>query len=141
CSSPRRDGRCSSTPARRRRWPTSAIECSSCARAGSWPNSRGRSQTPRRSSRLPSESMSTTELPFRRRSAWQHFSIQSAPLLLALLILAGTLVAYIALFQAKLGRTPGSFEWTTVTNSALPLVFAAVGQTIVVVTRGLDLSV
>jgi ribose transport system permease protein len=85
--------------------------------------------------------MSTTELPFRRRSAWQHFSIQSAPLLLALLILAGTVVAYIALFQAKLGRTPGSFEWTTVTNSALPLVFAAVGQTIVVVTRGLDLSV
>jgi ribose transport system permease protein len=85
--------------------------------------------------------MSTSELAYRRRSRWQHFSIQSAPLLLALLILAGTAVTYIVLFQAKLGRTPGSFEWTTVTNSALPLVFAAVGQTIVVVTRGLDLSV
>jgi ribose transport system permease protein len=78
---------------------------------------------------------------YRSRSRWQHFSIQSAPLLLALLILAGTTVAYIALFQVKLGRIPGSFEWTTVTNSALPLAFAAVGQTIVVLTRGLDLSV
>ena len=78
---------------------------------------------------------------FRRRSRWQHFTIQSAPLLLAFVILGGTLVAYIVLFQVKLGRTPGSFEWTTVTNTALPLVFAAVGQTIVVLTRGLDLSV
>jgi ribose transport system permease protein len=85
--------------------------------------------------------VSTSELQFRRRSAWQHFSIQSAPLLLAFVIFVGTTVAYIALFQAKLGRTPGSFEWTSVTNSALPLVFAAVGQTVVVVTRGLDLSV
>ena len=34
--------------------------------------------------------------PYRSRSRWQHRLVQSAPLLLSLLILAGTLVVYIA---------------------------------------------
>src|SRR5581483_5763380 len=77
---------------------------------------------------------------YRSRSRWQHSLIQSAPLLLALLILAGTLIVYIALFESDLHRLPGNFEWTSLINNSLPLVFVAVGQTVVVLTRGLDLS-
>jgi ribose transport system permease protein len=78
---------------------------------------------------------------YRSRSRLQHFTIQSAPLLLALIILAGMAALYIALFYRQLSRFPGNFEWTSVVNTSMPLVFAAVGQSIVVLTRGLDLSV
>jgi ribose transport system permease protein len=85
---------------------------------------------------------SPTEIPsFRSRSRFQHFTIQSAPLLLALIILAGMAGLYIGLFVRQLSRFPGTFEWTSVVNTSMPLVFAAVGQSIVVLTRGLDLSV
>src|SRR4051812_11464332 len=84
---------------------------------------------------------SITVPAFRSRSRWQHAVIQSAPLLLSLLILAGTLAVYIGLFESDLHRLPGNFEWTSLINNSLPLVFAAVGQTVVVLTRGLDLSV
>ena len=80
-------------------------------------------------------------LRYRTRSRWAHFTIQSAPLLLSLVILLGTLGVYVGLFHAELGRFPGNFEWTSLVNNSLPLVFAAVGQTVVVLTRGLDLSV
>ncbi len=79
--------------------------------------------------------------PYRSRSRFQHFTIQSAPLLLALIILAGMAGLYIGLFFRQLSRFPGSFEWTSVVNTSMPLVFAAVGQSVVVLTRGLDLSV
>ena len=78
---------------------------------------------------------------YRSRSRFQHFTIQSAPLLLALIMLAGMAALYIGLFYRQLSRLPGNFEWTSVVNTSMPLVFAAVGQSIVVVTRGLDLSV
>ena len=78
---------------------------------------------------------------YHSRSRWQHSLIQSAPLLLSLLILAGTLIVYIILFDSDLHRLPGNFEWTSLINNSLPLVFVAVGQTVVVLTRGLDLSV
>ena len=79
--------------------------------------------------------------PYRSRSRLQHFMIQSAPLLLALIILAGMGVLYVVLFYRQLSRFPGNFEWTSVVNTSMPLVFAGVGQSIVVLTRGLDLSV
>jgi ribose transport system permease protein len=79
--------------------------------------------------------------PYRRRSRFAHFTFQSAPLLLALIILAGMTALYIALFYRQLARIPGSFEWTTVVNTSMPLACAAVGQSIVVLTRGIDLSV
>jgi ribose transport system permease protein len=79
--------------------------------------------------------------PYRSRSRFKHFTIQSAPLLVALIILAGMTVLYIGLFFRQLSRFPGSFEWTSVVNTSMPLVFAAVGQSIVVLTRGIDLSV
>jgi ribose transport system permease protein len=79
--------------------------------------------------------------PYRSRSRFQHFTIQSAPLLLSLIILAGMAALYIGLFFRQLSRLPGNFEWTSVVNTSMPLVFAGVGQSIVVLTRGLDLSV
>ncbi len=79
--------------------------------------------------------------PYRSRSRFQHFTIQSAPLLLALIILAGMAALYVGLFFRQLSRFPGTFEWTSVVNTSMPLVFAAVGQSVVVLTRGLDLSV
>ncbi len=77
----------------------------------------------------------------RRRDAWRHVSLQNAPLILALLILLGTTALYIIFFSAKIGGLPGSFELTSLVNTALPLVFAGVGQATVVLTRGIDLSV
>jgi ribose transport system permease protein len=76
-----------------------------------------------------------------RARPWQHFLAQNAPLILAQLILLATLVAYTALYQRELHKLPGNFDWTSLTNTALPLVFVAVGQGIVVLTRGIDLSV
>jgi ribose transport system permease protein len=78
---------------------------------------------------------------YRSRSRFQHFTIQSAPLLLALIILAGMAALYVGLFYRELARFPGNFELTSVVNTSMPLVFAAVGQSVVVLTRGLDLSV
>jgi len=85
--------------------------------------------------------MVTHAPPYRSRSRFQHFTIQSAPLLLALIILAGMAILYVGLFYRQLSRFPGNFELTSVVNTSMPLVFAAVGQSIVVLTRGLDLSV
>lgn len=79
--------------------------------------------------------------PYRSRSRFQHFTIRSAPLLLALIILAGMAALYVGLFYRQLSRFPGNFEVTSVVNTSMPLVFASVGQSIVVLTRGLDLSV
>lgn len=76
-----------------------------------------------------------------RRSRRSHFVAQNVPLLLALLILIGTLIFYAVLFYTSLGRLPGNFEVTSTSNSAMPLVLSAVGQTIVFLSRGLDLSV
>ena len=47
-------------------------------------------------------SLSQTELPppYQSRSRFQHFTIQSAPLLLALIILAGMVLLYVGLFPA-----------------------------------------
>lgn len=66
---------------------------------------------------------------------------QNVPLLLAALILIGTLIFYAGLFYTSLGHFPGNFEVTSTSNSAMPLVISAVGQTIVFLSRGIDLSV
>ena len=56
-------------------------------------------------------------------------------------ILGGLTLLYIGLFHGQLDAFPGMFEWTSVVNTAVPTVLVAVGQTIVVITRGIDLSV
>ena len=65
---------------------------------------------------------------------------QSVPLILALTILVTLSALYIGLFHGRLHTYPGVFEWTSIVNTAMPTVLVAVGQSIVVVTRGIDLS-
>ncbi len=62
-------------------------------------------------------------------------------LLLAALILAACIVVYSGIYYAQQQRLPGGFELTSTLNNTMPLVMAAVAQTIVVLTRGIDLSV
>jgi ribose transport system permease protein len=76
-----------------------------------------------------------------RGAVWRHVSLQNAPLILSLLILLGTTGLYIVFFNSNTGGLPGSFELTSLANTTLPLIFAALGQTVVVLTRGIDLSV
>jgi ribose transport system permease protein len=65
---------------------------------------------------------------------------QNVPLILAFTILVTLTALYVGLFHGQLHRYPGVFEWTSVVNTAMPTVLVAVGQSIVVVTRGIDLS-
>jgi ribose transport system permease protein len=72
---------------------------------------------------------------------FRHSMAQNVPLILSFATLAGLTALYIGLFHGQLGTYPGSFEWTSIVNTAVPTVLVAVGQTIVVLTRGIDLSV
>jgi ribose transport system permease protein len=72
---------------------------------------------------------------------WRYWLAQNLPLLLSFAIFAGLTLLYVGLFHGQLDSYPGSFEWTSVVNTAVPTVLVAVGQTIVVLTRGIDLSV
>jgi len=74
-------------------------------------------------------------------SGWRHSLAQNMSFLLSFVILAGLTLLYIGLFHGQLNAYPGTFEWTSVVNTAVPTVLVAVGQTIVVITRGIDLSV
>ncbi len=70
-----------------------------------------------------------------------RLTAQNIGLVLAATLLVAIIVVYLALFGARKGHLPGNFELTTTVNNALPLVFAALGQAVVVLTGGLDLSV
>lgn len=76
-----------------------------------------------------------------RRKRWKQSLAQNTSLFLALVILGCLTALYIGLFYGQLGRIPGVFEWTSVVNTAMPIVLVAIGQSIVVLTRGIDLSV
>src|SRR5579875_217416 len=76
-----------------------------------------------------------------RRGWWSHFAAQQATLLLAVVILLVTVLAYLGFYQAQFHHFPNGFAWDSTITNALPLVFVGVGQGIVVLTRGLDLSV
>ena len=56
-------------------------------------------------------------------------------------MLAVSVLLYVAIYFAAQHRLPGGFELTSAVNSTVPLAFAAVAQTLVVLTRGIDLSV
>jgi ribose transport system permease protein len=66
---------------------------------------------------------------------------QNAPLVVAVVLLVAMLVVYVALYMASLGVFPGAFEAASITDHAVPLSLAAVGQSLVILTRGIDLSV
>jgi ribose transport system permease protein len=88
-----------------------------------------------------SSQQATVVRPEPGRSAFRQGLARNIPLGLAFATLIGLTLLYIGLFHGKLQRFPGIFEWTSVVNSALPTMLAAVGQSVVVLTRGIDLSV
>ena len=75
------------------------------------------------------------------RSRWRHRLTQEAGLALAIVMLAGAIILYCGIYFAAQHRFPGGFELTSSVNSTMPLAFAAIAQTLVVLTRGIDLSV
>ncbi len=77
----------------------------------------------------------------RRRPAWTHALAQNAGLVLAIVMLTAALVIYCVTYYVSQQRLPGGFEVTSTVNNTLPLVLAGVAQTLVVLTRGIDLSV
>jgi ribose transport system permease protein len=81
------------------------------------------------------------ELDGTRRPPIVHRLTQNAPVLLSLAMLVVSLVLYCVIFVVAQNRLPGGFEITSTVNNTMPLAAAAVGQTLVVLTRGIDLSV
>ncbi|HLG71269.1 MAG TPA: ABC transporter permease [Chloroflexota bacterium] len=71
----------------------------------------------------------------------RFYSTQNVPLLLSLGLLVAMIVLYVILFVAKQGHAPGSFEFVTTVNNTMSVGLASVGQTLVVLTGGIDLSV
>ncbi len=56
-------------------------------------------------------------------------------------VLAATAVTYVTVYTVNLGRFPTTFDYLSILNTTLPLVFVAIGQSLVVLTGGIDLSV
>ena len=70
----------------------------------------------------------------RRRSAPSQAALGYA-------VLLATAAAYFIVYATNLGRLPTSFDYLSILNTTLPLVFVAIGQSLVVITGGIDLSV
>ena len=81
-------------------------------------------------------------MPLRvRRSRGVHALVQNLGLWLAGAMLLTSLIAYVSIYYARQATLPGNFELTTTVNNTMPLVLVAVAQSLVVLTRGIDLSV
>jgi ribose transport system permease protein len=65
----------------------------------------------------------------------------AAPAGLGYVVFAGTAVAYVIVYTTNLGHLPTTFDYLSILNTTLPLVFVAIGQSLVVLTGGIDLSV
>jgi ribose transport system permease protein len=76
-----------------------------------------------------------------RRPRWVHLMTQNVGLELAIFLVLACVGAYCCVYWAQQRRLPGNFELTSTVNNTMPLVFAGVAQTLVVLTRGIDLSV
>ncbi len=76
-----------------------------------------------------------------RRPRWSHRLGQNVGLALAILLLVTSLVVYTAIYYGAQQRFPGNFELTTTVNNTMPLVLAGFAQAIVILTRGIDLSI
>jgi ribose transport system permease protein len=71
----------------------------------------------------------------------RYYAVQNVPLLLSLGLFVAMVAMYVILFALKQSRLPGAFELLTSVNNTLSVGLAAVGQTFVVLTGGIDLSV
>src|SRR5690242_16883958 len=129
---PRPARRSSTTRARPRRSPTCATACWCCARGGSRRNWPARSATPSASSPPRSRRCPVRE-QLRRLVASQAG--------LGYAVLLATAAAYFLVYTTNLGHLPTSFDYLSILNTTLPLVFVALGQSLVVLTGGIDLSV
>lgn len=76
-----------------------------------------------------------------RRPRAAHVLAQNSGLILAVVILLLSILGFAAMYWIQQGRLPGNFELTSTVNNTMPLALAAIGQTMVVLTRGIDLSV
>jgi ribose transport system permease protein len=56
-------------------------------------------------------------------------------------VLIATVVAYFIVYVTTLHHLPTSFDYLSLLNTSLPLIFVAIGQSLVVLTGGIDLSV
>ena len=88
---------------------------------------------------MPSDIAHPAAAPRRPRAA--HVLGQNSGLVLAALILVLSIIGFAAMFWIQQARLPGNFEITSTVNNTMPLALAAIGQTMVVLTRGIDLSV
>jgi ribose transport system permease protein len=77
----------------------------------------------------------------RRRPRAAHILGQNSGLILAVVILLLSIIGFAGMYWIQQGRLPGNFELTSTVNNTMPLALAALGQTMVVLTRGIDLSV
>ena len=76
-----------------------------------------------------------------RRAPWAHALVQNVGLALAVVMLVAAIVIYCVFYEISQNRLPGGFEITSTVNNTMPLVLAGIAQTLVVLTRGIDLSV
>jgi ribose transport system permease protein len=76
-----------------------------------------------------------------RRSRASHALVQNVGLVLVVGLLLACIIGYCTLFVIAQHRFPGGFELTSTLDNTMPLAFAALAQTLVVLTRGIDLSV
>jgi ribose transport system permease protein len=70
-----------------------------------------------------------------------YYGAQNVPLLLSIGILIAMVMIYLILFVLRQQRLPGSFELATTLNNSMTVGLAALGQSLVVLTGGIDLSV
>jgi len=85
--------------------------------------------------------LSTEAIAEPRRGRAIHFFRQNIGLVLVFVMLAAAVVLYCVVYWMQLQTLPGNFEITSTVNNTMPLVLVAMGQAIVVLARGLDLSV
>ena len=71
----------------------------------------------------------------------RRFVTQNLGLVLAYALLVATFGAYLSFFDVSRGSLPGAYSYASITGSALPLVSVTLGQTLVLLTGGIDLSV
>jgi ribose transport system permease protein len=76
-----------------------------------------------------------------RRSRISHALTQNIGLALVVALLTACIILYCVLYIATQHRLPGGYELTSTLDNTMPLAFAALAQTLVVLTRGIDLSV
>jgi ribose transport system permease protein len=67
--------------------------------------------------------------------------VQNVGLGLVVALLIACIILYCVLYLVTQHRLPGGFELTSTLNNTMPLAFAGIAQSLVVLTRGIDLSV